>query len=232
MNLFRYKQFSKIFSPLICIPQKKILKFHRSKWKKIQKLILQKQQQKTLQLKFKYYSKNFCNINRWEKLFLVFGNQIILKKMLKILFSNTLSNIFFKKIYKNNKSNKFSSYFQSLLCKAEYKIEILLFRLNFFPSTFWVKHYIKQNKIFLNNTKLKYLISLIKGDVIHILNIKKHTFKNKLKTAIFLHTFVEIDFYINQIVIIKNLYALNEKDFFLLSRDFYNILYLQAGSFN
>jgi len=64
------------------------------------------------------------------------------------------------------------------------------------------------------------------------LNIKKHTFKNKLKTAIFLHTFVEIDFYINQIVIIKNLYALNEKDFFLLSRDFYNILYLQAGSFN
>lgn len=68
---------------------------------------------------------------------------------------------------------------------------------------------------------------LSKGDIILILNLEKIIFTKKTQEPLLLHTFIEVDYYTNQIIIIKNLQELTEKDFFLLSRELYNILDLR-----
>ena len=79
----------------------------------------------------------------------------------------------------------------------------------------------------VNNKVVKNVVDLLKGDIINVLTSKKNFVFNNLKNTFFLHTFIEVDFYTNQIVIVKNLNELTKKDFLLLSRDLYNILELQ-----
>lgn len=224
----RYKLFSKNTSPLVCIPQEKLLKFHRPKWKKIQKKILKENLKKKLsKIKFKNYGNNCCSKKRWDRASFIFRNQLLFKRTVQILYFNSVTNNFLKKIFLKTKSNSSSSYLQTALYKAEYRIDILLFRLGFFESPFLAKYAVKNNKISLNKAKIHFLINLVKGDIIFITYLKKIFFKNKFKESIIFFSFLEIDYYTNKIIVIKDLQELNEKDFFLLTRGFYNILDLR-----
>ena len=222
----QYKKYSKNFSPLVCVPKEKILKFHRPKWKKIQKLILKdKLKKKKQKLKFKHYGKVFCIGSRWDRVSSFYRNQLLFKKTIQTLFLNSVSNQHLKKIYLNKKSKFF--YLQSLLYQFEYRIDILLSRLKFFSTSFLVKNNIQKGQVLVNNKNIKTLMQLSKGDIILVLNLEKIIFTKKTQEPLLLHTFIEVDYYTNQIIIIKNLQELTEKDFFLLSRELYNILDLR-----
>lgn len=216
----QYKKFSKQLAPLVCVPQTKILKFHRPKWKKIQKKILKQKLQKT---NFKNYGKIFCSKKRWEKISLVFKNQLFLKKTIQTLFFNSVTNHYLENFFFNNKVKGLS--LPASLYIPEYRIDLLLFRLGFFDSPFLAKRGLQTCKIFLNNTiKVHFLITLTKGDSIYISGLKKIFFKHKLSDSILFFSFIEVDFYTNKIVIVKCLSELNSKDFLLLTRDLYNLL--------
>jgi ribosomal protein S4 len=137
-----------------------------------------------------------------------------------------------QKIYLKNKSKNFSSYLQTFVYKTGYRLDILLFRLGFFKSVFSSKYAIQNNIIFLNKTKVNFSLNLVKGDIIFVSNLKNLFFQSKLKESVVFFSFVELDFYTNKIIIVKDLQELNVKDFFLLTRDLYNILDLRDRLLN
>ena len=179
----QYKKYSKNFSPLVCVPKEKILKFHRPKWKKIQKLILKdKLKKKKQKLKFKHYGKVFCIGSRWDRVSSFYRNQLLFKKTIQTLFLNSVSNQHLKKIYLNKKSKFF--YLQSLLYQFEYRIDILLSRLKFFSTSFLVKNNIQKGQVLVNNKNIKTLMQLSKGDIILVLNLEKIIFTKKNTRAV------------------------------------------------
>jgi len=226
----KYKKFNKNYYPLACVPKEKILKFHRTKWKKIQQLILkEKLTKKKQKITFKYFGKTFCHGNRWERVSHAFRTQLLVKKTIKTLFLNSVSNYFLKKTYL--KGTVTISYLQFLFYRLEFRIDILLSRLKIFANPLLVKTSMQNNIVLVNKKKSKVCKVLSKGDIIFISSLKELFFSDRLKDSFFFHTFLEIDCYTNQIVIIKNWWELTEKDFFLLSRAFYNILDLRDQLF-
>lgn len=222
----KYKKFSKHYSPLSCVPKNKILKFHRSKWIKVQKTILKNKQKKKInKIKFKYFWKAFCQKTRWGKASHIYRTQLSLKKTIQTLFLNSVSNAYLKK--KVFKTNIKFFYFQFLFYKLEYRLDILLLRLNFFKNSFLVKQNLQQKQIFVNNQENFFFLDLAKGDVISIHTFSNIVFNSTLEDFRIFTPFIEIDYYSNQIVIVKDLRELTHKDFLLLSRDFYSILDLR-----
>jgi len=96
-----------------------------------------------------------------------------------------------------------------------------------FKNSPLIKQNLQKTKIIVNNQESKTIVNLVKGDIISI-----HTFINaicnaKLEDLRILTPFIEIDYYSNKIVIVKDLQELTNKDFLLLSREFYSVLDLR-----
>jgi hypothetical protein len=81
-------------------------------------------------------------------------------------------------------------------------------------------HEIKNNQILINNKQVLKKDFLQVGDILYIPRIFLINFKKNLGKIIIYHTFLEIDYYTNTVVIVKDLKYLNTKDFFLLTQYF------------
>ncbi len=235
----KYKIYSKHFLPLSNIPYLKILKFHRSKWKKIQRLIVKyqhKQQKKIIffnlknnlkkklknkyKLKFFNYTKILCSYKRWSRYKFQYKNSLNLTKNYQLLFGNSLENKYLKFFFLKHKPKEYISFIQTYLIKMEYRLDILLWRLQIFSSLFEALHEIKNNQILINNKQVLKKDFLQVGDILYIPRIFLINFKKNLGKIIIYHTFLEIDYYTNTVVIVKDLKYLNTKDFFLLTQYF------------
>jgi hypothetical protein len=226
----KYKIFSKTFFPISSVPSK-ILKFHRPKWKKVQKLLLKYTQQLIKEKKANLIFKNHSILNsttkRWDRYQQSYRTRLKLKKSIQILFANSVSNWYLKKIFLKKNYLTYKQLIQNSLFKTEYRIDILLWRLHFFNSFFLVKNSIKNKQLFLNNKLINSIAFLKKGDIIQLPKTTKLRFNTYNTNSIILHTFLELDYYTNTIIIVKDLNSLNQKDFFLLTRSIYNILDLK-----
>jgi len=226
----KYKIFSKTYFPINSVPTK-ILKFHRPKWKKVQKLLLKNTQQKLKEkksiLSFKNNSILTCGTKRWDRYQQSFRTRLKLKKSIQILFANSISNWYLKKIFLKKKYQSYKNLVQNSLFKTEYKIDMLLWRLNFFNSCFLVKNSIKKNQLYLNSKTLNSITFLQKGDIIILPTLNKLLFNSFVSKSVFFHSFLEVDYYTNTIIIVKDLNELNKKDFFLLRGSLFNVLDLK-----
>jgi ribosomal protein S4 len=110
------------------------------------------------------------------------------------------------------------------LVKPEYWIDILLWKLRFFNSSYEARQQIYNGVILLNNKNILGNVYLKSGDII--------TFKNFFKLNIELnnkyflnnqkiYSFVEIDYYTNTIIIIKDFFELELNDLCLLNTESY-----------
>jgi hypothetical protein len=79
----------------------------------------------------------------------------------------------------------------------------------------------------LNNTFLTSIAFLKKGDIIQLPKKAKLSFNTSSSKSLLFHTFLELDYYTNTIIILKDLTSLNQKDFILLTRSVYNMLDLK-----
>ncbi len=221
--LQRYKKYSKNFFPLFSLPKEKILKFHRPKWKKVQKILLKKEKK----IVFKNHSIVHNCLKRWDRQRSFFRTKLNLKKSFQNIFFNAVDNIYLKKLFINKKFKTYSQIVQDSLFKTEYRIDILLWRLNFFRSWFLTGNEIKNNIVLLNNRKLTFIHFLKCGDIVYIPRCLLIKFLKKSTRPAIMYTFIEVDYYTNTIIIIKDLKYLNKKDFFLLTRYLYNVLDLK-----
>ena len=146
------------------------------------------------------------------------------KRILESLF--TWGFHFKKKKFLTNKKDILASY----LVQPLFKIDILLWYLNFFQSLYKVRQYINSSCILVNNKSISSNYILKCGDVI-TLNYDKFDWNrfsfdmycNKYIKDMTFFSFVEIDQYTKTIVIVKDFNSLILEDFKLLVHEHFTI---------
>jgi ribosomal protein S4 len=218
----------------------RLLKFRRPKWNILQqqlKTVLLKQQRRLKKSKnrLKKSKQNSSLVNT----FLIknsFKTWSKTKKYYKIGFKNKniLLNRFDKAIKFSflKKRSKFcilkKDFILNYLVYPEFRIDILLWNLNLFYSSYQARQSINNNDILVNGKFVKANTFLKKGDIISFIDkgYNNHDFKKIVDTCSknekFL-TFVEIDYYTKTIVILKSYNELSSEDMFLLVTEYINI---------
>ena len=123
-----------------------------------------------------------------------------------------MSKTYFKKSLQRKKVVLYN-----MLIKPLYRVDVLLWRLGFFPSIRSAQQQLKKKGFYLNKAKLSFNSFLKRGDILKL----DSPFFNKdifFKNNFFL-SFCEIDYYTGTIVILKNYNQLLNKDFALIFRN-------------
>jgi ribosomal protein S4 len=213
----------------------RVLKFKNTKWKRVQKVLLSKLskivKKKSKSSKPKKFKNNLSvkvDFKIWEKVKSFYQNG---RKVTNSIFNTvdkSLSTSNLKKTLLNSNCETLDVYRQTLL-KPEFKLSILLWKLNLFSSSFQASQAISEKKILINDAPVKTNFLLLKGDIIRLRteSYKKNTDVRKSKIHFspsdIVSSFVEIDYYSSVIVIVKNLEDLSDQDLHFVKQEFYNL---------
>lgn len=186
---------------------KRILRFKRSKWKFFRFF---KNLKKRKRYKFiNYFSPTVSkNRNRLIKMKWYFNNCRLSKIKMLQLYDFSYN---FKKANKDLKflkKLKYKDLFKYLIFKQLYRLDVILWKLNIYSSTFEARQAIQNRYVLVNNKTFSntYLIKM--GDIVK-LSEKKYSFKlrqilNTFKLYPKYYSFLEFDPYIGVFVVIKN----------------------------
>jgi len=191
----RYKLFSKLNLNFYFL---RILKFKRTKWKQIQKVIKKIKLNKFILS----YKKKLILFKIWDRIKLNYKNKMKVRQSLKCRYD--LSKITFVNSL-------------SYSINQEFTLSTCLWHINLFKTIYEANIYISRGLILINNNVcINLKKKLFCGDII---SFKKDVYINlanlRINNEIFL-TFLEIDYYLNVIIIIKDVNKLNFKDLSLL----------------
>ena len=192
-------------------PQK-ILKFKHSKWKTYKIKVI-----KSLKRRF-FFNGSLISpkLKQWDRKRLFFKDSLTIKRSLYQLSDTSLKLDNFKTAFKGKSLSKLDQvpFLNNVLLKSEFNLAILLFKLNFFSNIYEARKHIECGLVLVNENYVSHNYFLKKGDLISfnnlILNFKQIQ-NNQIRMAIYI-PFIEVDFYTNKIVIIKNLNDLSLED--------------------
>jgi len=213
---------------LISKDKKKNLRYFLSKTKKVllQKRLFKKKRIKRRKSLFKNSMVVQKKKNFWCKIKNAYKEGLILKKkIINCFFDNSISIAFFKTPHRKMSST--FKFFKSCLIKPEVRLDILLFRLNFFSSSFQARQSLNEGEILLNGQMAKGNCFLKKGDIISFFSKKSNTLFdlkkiiNKQSLSYSFCPFVEIDFYTKTIVIFKSIDEFTNVDFNFLFPNYF-----------
>lgn len=202
----------------------RIVKFNRPKWAKIKNKVVRIKKQPFVNVLINKLP--FKSISRVKKYYKV---KLQTKKYISSLFDNTIN-------FKKNSSFKLK---KDLICaylvKPLFRIDILLWYLNYFSSSFESRQNINSKKVLVNEETIKANYFIKKGDIISLnfrLSFEKsHTYNSIKKKYVpnkMFFSFLEYDYYTNTIIVLKDLKDLTIEDLRLLieeSMKVKNILY-------
>lgn len=221
---------------LSCVSR--VLQFKKTKWALLQKLLLnflKRKKQSLLNKSAKLNStkkktKNvYCyknaiessiKVKGWLRLKLYHKNFFYAQTLFKQMFGDI------KPIAAKRKQIVLASdYCFHHLVKPYFRIDILLWKLNFFCTVYQARQSIKFGEICINNCVVKSNLFVKKGDIISFFKkaspfltiSQSFVFKQTIFFVKPFFTFVELDYYNKQIVIVKDLSELNHNDFSILS---------------
>lgn len=206
INKYKYFQNLKIVPSLI---SNRVLRFKRPKWKKFQK---QFQRRKS------YFYDIFLQkltYKQWNKSKSIYKKGLEFSRLLNIA-SDTKFPI---KSYKKQKLYFFKDLILNFLLKKIFRVDLLLWKLQIFNSSYESRQFINNNHILVNNKPTYDSYVLKKGDVIKLKtsNLVDFSFLYKIKPKVnFLYSYLEIDYYTNCIVVIKDLENFSKEDCFLI----------------
>ena len=234
-KLHKYKIYN-LVSPVSKFPLR-LLKFKRPKWHKLQQRIIRLQskklvgQQKNRKPAKKQKKKAFGlidvtvikrNLKFWSKTQKNYKENLRTYSFLQASFDSS-SKIKKLKSYSDIKirKDKYLKYF----FQNYYQVCTLLWLTHFFGSSFAVKQKINSKSVFVNGQLASANAILNCGDVIHVddLNIDVKSIRGKYNKTFSLLTNVEIDYYSQNLVLVKGLSDLSNEDFYFLSLDYINI---------
>ena len=222
----KYKGYNLLSQPFDRFPLR-VLKFKNTKWKKIQKIL------SSLGTTKKKIVENFSvkvPYKTWEKVNNYYKDGHRLKNSIFLVYDKAVSVTYFKSVLKNpSLSSTLRNMYLYMLLKPEFRLDILLWHLNFFESSYQARQAINERKVRVNEKSVAGNFFLSKGDVITMVNCKNFKAldlnqkidKNSVSDIIF--PFVEVDYYTNTLIVIKDLKDLTEDDFHLLLTETYNI---------
>ena len=212
----KYKALATLQTFLKVVP-KRLLKFKRPKWLKLKKNLLGSQVAK---ISFSKFTISKVNFKYWSKVTLNFKKGIALKRSISSLYNNAISITFFKKLVYLEvfKKNTFLVFFYPLFI-----IEILLWKLNFVSSVYAGRQLLTSKDVFVNNKVVTKGYVVKKGDIIQINEkISSNTFFLNKSLPEFFFFFFEIDYYLKQLVVIKDLKTITIEDFKNFNTEYIN----------
>jgi len=201
-NKTNYKIYTKITSSfLTSFPIKKLANFKRSKWNFL-KLLIKKE--KALELDFFDYSLITRDTKTWERIQSTYKSGHLLKRSILKYFGGVYSIKFFKKQLLKKKQDPIIKF----LVKPLYRIDVLLWKLEFYSSVRIAQQNIRKKQILVNGFPVINTYFLKGGDIVHI------TDKSIAPKALFLKknfffSFCEIDAYSNTLIVLKDYSALS-----------------------
>jgi hypothetical protein len=190
----------------------RILKFNRPKWNSIKKKIIFSKPQKFPNVLIKKVSiRSVIRLKRYYKI------KLQLRTYVSSLFDNTVT----FRCYNDIKLKK--DLISFYLVKPLYRIDILLWYLNYFTSSFEAKQNINSKLILVNGKGVKSNYYLKKGDLVSFSSTKNferindfyRVYRKYLRNNMYL-SFLEVDYYSNNIVIVKDFIELAPEDLQLL----------------
>jgi ribosomal protein S4 len=224
------------------------LKFNRPKWAVIKKALLRQskkiERRKLNRVKFfskkrnknkKYISRRdrfpflplpgkAYNISRttkyWVKLKKTYKNDLLTKKLwLNSYDSNANPNFIKKKMQKiSDRKEALKIFFLSF----EFRVDVLLWNLKYFLSTYEASNFIKNGHVLVNGVRISSTIYLKEGDKVTFINFNKILKRNYLKynpNHKIYNGLVEIDYYTNTILILKDAQSASLRDLSMITID-------------
>jgi ribosomal 50S subunit-recycling heat shock protein len=191
-----FNRFKQIFSIKKYRVRKKSLK-HRNKKKSKKSKLLNNFYFNFTHVKSKLYS---WSNQRW-----FFKEDLLMKSSIIKYFDNGFSIDFFKKQFIKNTKRAYA--ISSIFARPEFRADVLLWRLKYFNSIYLAQRGIKTGQILLNNKRIDSKFFLKQGDVLKIRFNKSYSFKKTLAKrfkVLFIPSFVEVDYYTNTVIILKN----------------------------
>jgi len=146
-----------------------------------------------------------CPIKNWTRNALYYKNSLLLQKYFRLLYD---SNIAYKKlkriVFTKKKIKTIENVFRTLF-SLEFRLDVLLWKLRFFKSTFEARIYLNAKSIQVNSKYVRGNYTLKKGDIITF-ESDLHLIENliRLKKNFLLKNWVEIDYYSNTIIILQS----------------------------
>lgn len=241
----KYKGYDKLF----CVFEKfplRIKKFKSTKWKKIQKILQLRISRRKFIVRKKRSSrfrkkarrrKSFLNsllikvsLRNWYRVENYYETGRKLKNVVSSLFDKSLTTRFFRKsLILSKKSLKLAEVYSDTLLKPEFRLEILLWRLNFFRSTHQASQAVNEKRVYVNGKCVRGNFLLSEGDMItfndsyKVSNLDVKKIRSSFLFSKIVSTFLELDYYSNTIIILKSHDNLGLEDFYALVKDSYSL---------
>ena len=212
-KIARYKIYIKSNKIINLFPQR-LKYFHRTKWKKfLNKNRHRVRRYKFVNLFFRTFARKKKRFVRMRK---YYKQSLLEKNCLFQNFDNSYKLLLLKKDLLKSNSLKYSDILKITLIKQNYYLNIFLWRLFFFKTTDEASYYINNDFVQVNGVFATPNYFLKSGDIITFrnntfLDLKKSFRRYKLLRT--LCSFVEIDFYLSSIVVIKDFDEFTNNDF-------------------
>jgi ribosomal protein S4 len=204
----------------------RLFNFKRPKWKKIQKNLIQIKSSK------RFLSNSFCIKNTykvWDKIKNYYKQGVKARNNFNAYFDNSVTTKHLTTSLKKSKNLVNQRILLDCLIKPEYRVDILLWRLKFFNSSYQARQAINNKLVLVNGKYVAANLFLRRGDLItfidsiNLSHLNLNSNRKYLTSSKTIFTFVEVDFYTNTIIIVKDLSELNLEDIHLLNTDFYDL---------
>ncbi len=216
-KLHKYKVYNKV--DLVSKFPVRILKFKRPKWHRLQELLLN---QNTLGSDLVDITAIKSDFKVWNKVKRSYKERLRSYSFLSAIFDNTIK---VKKLKAQSNIKIRKRMYLKYFYENYYKTCSLLWFSNFFASSFQSRQKIASRSILVNN-KIAAPNSILKnGDIISVTdkNINIDTVVKKYNSTLSMLTHVEVDYYSQNVAVVKDIFDLSEEDFFLLTLDYVNI---------
>ena len=171
-----------------------------------------------------YNLKIRISAKKWERNKAYYKNSLNLQKYYFQLYDYNIAYYSLKKtIFSQKKIDEQDSFLRSIF-QLEFRLDILLWRLRFFKSTFEARTFINNNLINVNQKFVKGNYILKKGDIITFSGKLKY-FENLInsKRVFFIRSFLEIDFYTNTIIILQSPSEISTSEFSFLIKKYFDL---------
>lgn len=197
----------------------RVLRFKRPKWQRLKDIFLQRN---TLGKELIDITAIKNDFKVWDKVNRAYKERLKSYSYLSASLNNSLN---IRKLKQESSIKIRKSLYSKLYFQNFYKPCTLVWLANFFASSFEARQKITEKSMFINNKIATPNSSLTKGDIISItdskLKIEKVIKKYNLNYSFLTH--VEVDYYSQEMALVKDISDLSEEDYYLLCLDYVNI---------
>lgn len=215
-KLHKYKIYNKV--DLVSKFPVRLLKFKRPKWHRLQESLLN---QNNLGSELVDITAIKTDFKVWNKVRRAYKERLKSYSFLAAIFDNTIK---LKKLKRLSDIKIRKKVYLKYFYENYYKTCSLLWFSNFFASSFQSRQKIASRSIFVNNEIASPNSILKNGDIISVIDnsINIDSSIKKYNSTLSMLTHVEVDYYSQNVILIKDISDLSEEDFFLLTLDYVN----------